>query len=194
LPGKELVSDGSSECRLQQQGFKKEIGIECRLQQKNFERRSASKIQNSFVLTARPGAAMLANLEKARAAPKDRVYRHQEALRRQPIQSAEGLRRLAEHSGQDLPIKAGMSFRFRLIGLATTRSVKGWDGGATSSGSGGGEGVAQSLGAQSKIRSSRPRIPSTGARLRQPIQSAEGQTPSGGAQRTRPPDQSRNVL
>jgi hypothetical protein len=92
LPGKELVSDSGIECRLQQEDFKEETGIECRLKPKNLERRSVSKIQNSFVLTARRGAAMLANPEKARAAPKDRVYRHQEALRCQPVQSAEGRR------------------------------------------------------------------------------------------------------
>jgi hypothetical protein len=42
---------------------------------RRLQKRSASKIQNSFVLTPRRGAAMLADLEKARAARKDRLSR-----------------------------------------------------------------------------------------------------------------------
>jgi hypothetical protein len=205
--------------------------------------RSAPKIQNSFVLTARRGAAMLANLEKARAAPRtesivtkkrcaanlfnlqkaDAVCRstadktsrskpecpldsdslssrlydqsrigtprqevparkaregvaqspgaHPESAVADPespqlehgsanlsnLQKAK--RRLAEHRGQGLPIKAGMSFRFRLIELATTRSVKDWDPETRSSGSGGGEGVAQSPGGYPKSAVTDPESP-----------------------------------
>jgi hypothetical protein len=54
--------------------LQKEIGIECRLTKKTSKKRSGSKMQNSFVLTPRRRTAMLANLEKARTAPNDRVY------------------------------------------------------------------------------------------------------------------------
>jgi len=98
-----------------------------------------------YVLTPRRRAATLASLEKARAAPKDRVYRSTKKRRAaNPGQSAEGQRRPPEHSGlhpEGVRNKTGISFRIRVIELAAARSVKDWGAGTRSSGSGG---VAQS--------------------------------------------------
>ena len=90
-----------------------------------------AKIRNAFVLTTRRGAAMLADLEKARAASRARVYRSMKKRRTANLanlQKANPVRRSTAGSTRGVArIKTGMSFRFRAIELEGARSVEDWD-------------------------------------------------------------------